>query len=355
MGTVLPDVAPGPSRYRQLVLWAQGEGPPPPLEGLDVSFLHQSFCIAGLPLRRPRDAGKSFSRADGRFSYTVSPTQVTLHDGTELLIGVPFGPKARLLTMWLATEARNPHRASCDRIIELGRIKPWLRSIGIIPYGASDKHQGSFNATKEQLVRLSASTFTMFLKAEGKELLKRVNLIDTGLFEDGDLELYAQGRIRDMKWPLAVQLTEEAQRRFQNYCVPIPTQRIAKVASNAMAIDILVFLAYQLPRLSPNAKELISWRQLIAQFGNREPPSKFRQTFEQSIRTALNAYPEANVDIRSEGLEIRYSDPAELERSFVAVVGGRCGSGGSRRARRTVAKHEACQVLPGLAEDRSRA
>jgi hypothetical protein len=87
-----------------------------------------------------------------------------------------------------------------------------------------------------------------------------------------------------------------------------------------MAIDIFAFLCYRLPHLSPRETELVTWRQLISQFGSGETPSKFRETFEASIRCALDAYPEANVDLRpKEGLLMRWSDPAELRRAFFVV------------------------------------
>ena len=67
----------------------------------------------------------------------------------------------------------------------------------------------------------------------------------------------------------------------------------------------------------------MSWRQLIAQFGSGEAPSKFRETFEGSIKNALEAYPEAEVVLTDEGLRMRYSDPADLRRAFVAMPGGK--------------------------------
>ena len=49
--------------------------------------------------------------------------------------------------------------------------------------------------------------------------------------------------------------------------------------------------------------------------------SKFKDTFRQSIRRAIEAYPEARVEITSEGLVMRYSDPVDLRRAFVALPG----------------------------------
>ena len=77
-----------------------------PLDGqLDVSFLLNGFCIAGLPLRRPRDNTLVWKRQDERFALTVQSPEIGLPGGSTFIAGLPFGPKARLLAMWLATES----------------------------------------------------------------------------------------------------------------------------------------------------------------------------------------------------------------------------------------------------------
>jgi hypothetical protein len=99
----------------------------------------------------------------------------------------------------------------------------------------------------------------------------------------------------------------------------VPTARLAEIANSAMAIDIFMYLCYRLPLIPSGESDLLTWRALIAQFGSGESPSKFHDTFQASIRSALAAYSEADVDLTEEGLVLRYSDPAELRRAFIAV------------------------------------
>jgi hypothetical protein len=284
---------------------------------LDVSFLHKSFCIAGLPLRAPKDVEKAFSRNDDTFALTVTPLSVTIPGRGEIKPGVPFGPKARLLAMWMATEVRDKSRSSGDRWLEFGKVMEWLSSIGIKPYSRN------LDATKEQLVRLSFSAFTMFSKgADGNEHFKNDVLIEGGTFGAGDLELFVDGKYGQMNWPKGLELSYRAYDRFSNHSIPVPTSRIARIAHSAMALDLFLFLCYRLPLLGPREQDLVSWRQLIAQFGNGEAPSKFKVSFENSIKNALEAYPEANVELTDEGLRMRYSEPADLRRSFYVVLPG---------------------------------
>jgi len=328
------------SEARQLTLWERslldagdvvGSSSNPAsrsLDGrMDVSFLHKGFCIAGLPLRRPKDTLEPWNRRDGRFSITVEPARFTLPCGKSIEVGVPYGPKARLLAMWLATEARDPHRRGSERWIEMGRITEWLRAVGL-PVTGGDR--GSIGPTKDQLVRLAFPIFTMFLKGDDAgHVFKRETLIEAGAFHDDDLELWASGRHSAMRWPTGLMLSHNAHERFTQHSIPIPTVRLRQVANNAMAIDLLVYLCYRLPLISRGESELLNWRDLMAQFGSSEFTSRFKQAFSESIRRTLDAYPEANVEMTGEGLLLRHSDPADLRRAFVAIPGGR-----SRRLQR---------------------
>lgn len=326
------------AQYEQLLLWVGDstqllETPGRPLEGqLDVSFLLNGFCIAGLPLRRPRDNTLVWKRQDERFALTVQSPEIALPGGSSFVAGLPFGPKARLLAMWLATEAKDPGRRSDDRWIEIGKITDWLRAVGITPEWGP---RGSVVATKEQFLRLAFAQFTMVFRGEdGFQPFKHEALIEAGVFQDNDLEKISVGKISYMKWPAGFLLSQTAFDRFRHRSIPIPTARLRQVAHNAMAIDILTFLCYRLPLIEPNATETVTWRQLTAQFGNRgEPVYQFKDTFTDSIKLALRAYPEARVELIDAGLRLQHSDPSALRKAFFALPGNAvCLPCGRRRS-----------------------
>lgn len=321
------------TKQQQLLLWEGGHAPgsrsvilagfKPPLDGqLDVSFLLNGFCIAGLPLRRPRDNTLVWRRQDERFALTVQSPEIALPGGASFIAGLPFGPKARLLAMWLATEAKDSNRRVDDRWIEIGKITDWLRAIGISPEWGP---RGSVVATKEQFLRLAFAHFSMVFRLDGGfQPFKHETLIEAGVFRDNDLEKASAGNISDLKWPSGFLLSQTAFDRFRNQSVPIPTTRLRQVAHNAMAIDILTLLCYRLPLIEVNSTEIITWHQLTAQFGNKgEPVYQFKDTFTNSIKLALRAYPEARVELVEAGLLLRHSDPAALRRAFFVVPGSR--------------------------------
>jgi hypothetical protein len=349
------------TKHEQLLLWEGGQALAlggllapgefdTPLDGqLDVSFLLNGFCIAGLPLRRPRDDTLVWKRQDERFALTVQSPEIALPGGSSFIAGLPFGPKARLLAMWLATEAKDPTRRPNDRWIEIGKITDWLRAVGISPEWGP---RGSVVATKDQFLRLAFAQFSMvFRRDDGFQPFKHETLIEAGVFRDNDLERASAGNISDLKWPVGFLLSQTAFDRFRNQSIPIPTTRLRQVAHNAMAIDILTLLCYRLPLIEVNSMEIVTWRQLTAQFGNRgEPVYQFKDTFTDSIKLALRAYPEARVELVDAGLQLQHSDPAALRRAFFVLPGARAlPPGGKRRAKvaspklKTISMQVACE------------
>jgi hypothetical protein len=301
-------------RQLQLALTEPGV---PPGSALDVSFLTRYFALAGLPLRCPKDE-RSFVRNTDEFVLSINAPDLGVLGGTpgeKFNVGVPYGAKARLLTVWLSTVAQDPNRSSNDRWFDIGPIKPWLQSIGINYNGDTPSE------AKKQLIRLSFATFNMQVRRSGFDLFADSKLVEKIAFNEKDMDHYRCGNMKTVRWPVGVQITEAAFRLFRENAVAIPTQRLEKVSHSAMAIDTFIYLCYRLPLIGPGDDELVLWRTLATQFGSREAPSKFKDHFLAPVGDVLDAYPEAKVEIRSEGLLLRHSDPVELRRAFVSMTG----------------------------------
>ena len=289
-------------------------------DGTDISFLHKGFCHCGLPLRRQADKAV-WTRSDGRFSISVAGSSFSLPSGQLIDVGLPFGPKARLLSVYLASEIKDPRRRSDDRSVQFGKVSEWLREVGVTAKGGV---RGSIQAAKEQLVRMSFANFTMVLKGANQQTwFHSEKLIESGCLADGDLEAFASGNYGQLSWPDHVTLTHNAHERMVSQAIPIATQRLQAISHNAAAIDFFVWLSYRLPKIPPGDTILISWTALSGQFGDAPYPSKFKQVYLESLKTALAAYPEANVDITPEGLVLRHSDPAVPRKTLIAISGGR--------------------------------
>ncbi|MEI7607910.1 MAG: replication protein RepA [Rhodospirillaceae bacterium] len=289
-------------------------------DGSAISFLHRGLCHCGLPLRRRDDPNRIWNRTDGAFTFEVTGSRVSIRDQS-YFIGLPYGPKARLLSVYLASEVKNPNRRPDDRTIYFGSITKWLEDAGVCARAGA---KGSVQATKEQLVRLAFASFTMTLAREGQGVwFHRESLIESGCLAEGDIESFARGEYTKLSWPDHVTLTHNAHNRMMTQAIPIATQRLQAISHSAAAIDFFVWLSYRLPRIPAGDDVLATWASLCRQFGDVAYASQFQATYMESLKLALAAYPEANVDITDEGLVLRRSDPAVPRRSLIALPGSK--------------------------------
>lgn len=298
-------------------------------DGLDIAYMSKSFCCCGLPLRRQFERDKItrkavepareisvFVRNDDRFSFTVNGRVIALpsekHGGIQIPIGVPYGPRARLIILWLTTQSR----MTGSRWLELGRIGDWLDSVGM------SNHPDTAAQAKEQLIRLSFSLFTMAYvdKDKKQELFKDCTLIESRVFAQDDLAHYGAGEIAKLRFPVGIELTQQAFNHFTGPdVIPVGMDAIREISNNALAIDLYLYLNFLLPSIPGDSTVLLSWKKLVKQFGSGETVNRFRAVFDSSIEKALVAYRNADVRITDDGLELRYSPPAGSRRTLVAV------------------------------------
>ena len=289
-------------------------------ETLDVSYMSKSFCPSALPLRRQFERGtdtkkevSTFRRTDQWFSLGVSTKPIHIpgdNGGESVQFGLPYGARARLLILWMATQARSHSRTSGDRFLEIGRITEWLEDVGIA------SNPDAITAAKEQLVRLSSAEFTMSLTDKSRTRQDSYNLMESVIFANEDLRNYRDGKIGQVRFPLGLKLSSRAFEDFTGQAViPVSTDALRSISNNAMAIDLYLYLSYRLPLIAPGDSENLSWKKLAKQFGAGETPSRFRIVFKPSLEKALLAYQGANVDINDEGL-VMYHSPVEARKLF---------------------------------------
>ena len=294
-------------------------------DGLDVSFMSRSFCLSGLPLRRqylkdkvskkilePRQEAPLFSRSDGSVSLSIATSPFTLPDGTDISVGVPYGARSRLIILWFTTACR-ANKSTNSRWLDIGSVEGWLDEVGITA------NQDSVASAKEQLIRLTFANFTMIMEQEGFDYFRTDKLIESVVFQKEDMKHYSVGDYGRVRFPLGIELSAKAHSRFMsNDVIPVSNEALRKIANNAMSIDLLLYMHYKLPFISPGESELLTWKKLIKQFGNGETQGKFRQVFDASIQKALDAYDGANIDVTPEGLVLRHSDPIRVTKMFAA-------------------------------------
>ena len=260
----------------------------------EISYLHSGFCLAGLPHMRPENDEARWIRSNGKFHLIITPGAI-VNDGQMRVVGVPYGAKARLILVYLMSEGIK------SRTISLGRsMTAWIRSLGIPVTGGE---RGSIRAIREQALRISRCSFTF----QWDQVETQESIIHDQQLVEGGLHLWAadEGGF----FPKAVTLTPQFYEHLRNHAVPLDPRAIAYLKGSPLCLDVYVWLAHRLPRLSRPIE--IPWAVLAQQFGSAyQATAAFAYRLKTVLPDVLAVYDGARVDVTGRGLTIHPSIPA---------------------------------------------
>ena len=263
------------------------------------SFVYSGWAQCALPHRRlPDDAPWEIS-AD-RVRLVVEPGRRPSHDDGPLeWVGVPFGSHARLILLYLQTEALK----TGSREIELGgSLRDWLRRIGVSVGGRTGM------LVKEQAERISRCRLTFHLQGKTTGLINQ-SIVDRALFIDDGED--GQGR-------LSLETAKLSEGFFEQLCrhpVPLEEAAIRAINNNPAALDAYLWLAYRLHSLS--GPKLVTWKALKGQFGGGfKALHHFKHKWRDTLNLALAVYPAADVEIQEAGVLLKPSRPPVAPRQI---------------------------------------
>jgi len=267
-------------------------------EDSGLGFAYSGWAQCALPHRRlPNDA--PWGIVSERVKLMVEPgrRQAIAPDGTQTFefVGVPFGSHARLILLYLQTEALK----TGSREIELGgSMRGWLARVGIEPGGTTGK------SVRDQAERISRCKLTFDITTgERSTGLVQQTIVDKALFIEAD-EPARQGRLSLE----TAKLSEGFFDQLQKHSVPLEEAAIKALSNNAPALDVYLWLAYRLHVL--RSPLLVSWPALKAQFGNGFAKLyHFKNKFPGTVALATAVYPAANVEITGGGVLLKPSRP----------------------------------------------
>ena len=233
----------------------------------DLSFLHSGLCQTCLPHSRPADNNAVWHRRSGRFSLIVQAGMIDQGKGPAC-VGVPYGPKARLILIHLQTEGLK------SRTVNLGAsFSAFMRSLGLAVTGGQ---RGTITAVREA-----------------------TRIVDR-------LELW---RNNQNGWTETVELSERFHAHLREHAVPLDKRGLAHLSANSLGLDLYALFAYRLPRLERDVH--LRWATLQEQIGAAEKTSF---TLAQRVRDVMpdvhTAYPHARVEVTPHGLLLKPSPPA---------------------------------------------
>ena len=257
-----------------------------------VGFIYSGWAQAALPHRRlAPDA--VWQITSERVRLLVEPGRRAVDFGEPEWVGVPYGSRARLILLFLQSEALRTN----SREIELGRsLRAWLTRLGI-PIGGK-----SFKDVREQAERISRCRLSFHVQAAGRAGLVNQNIVDTAMFVGSDDA--AQGSL----FVDTVKLSETFFEQLRRHPVPIEEPAIKALSNNSMALDVYCWLTYRLHVLQ--SPKPITWKALQSQFGNGyRGLHHFKPRFLENLHLACAVYPNANVEVDERGLTLKPSRP----------------------------------------------
>ncbi|WP_342453014.1 replication protein RepA [Pararoseomonas indoligenes] len=259
-------------------------------EDSNVGFIYSGWTQAALPHKRLADDAV-WKISSEHVTLLVEPGRRAVDSCEPEWVGVPYGSRARLILLFLQSEALRTK----SREIELGRsLRAWLSRLGI-PIGGK-----SFKDVREQAERISRCRLTFHIKTAGRAGLVNQNIVDTAMF------VGSEDPSQTSLFTDTVRLSESFFEQLQRHPVPIEEAAIKALSNNSMALDIYCWLTYRLHALQ--SPKPITWKALQGQFGaSYKGLHHFKPRFLENLNLACAVYPRADVEVDERGLTLKPS------------------------------------------------
>jgi hypothetical protein len=263
-------------------------------EDIGTGYMYSGWCQTALPHKRPSNNAAIWKLETDSMTLLVEPGVRMAADGNPVHVGVPFGAIARLILIYLQSEALR----TGSRDVELGgSLRAFLGRLGIPVGGKTTK------LVREQAERISRCRLTFHAPRQGGSLLVNQNIVDVAMFLD-DPSDGGQGTL----FVETARLGETFFQQLRKHAVPLDEAAIRHIRNSSMALDVYCWLAYRLHALT--VPKSISWAALAGQFGAGIKLRKhFKPAFLESLSLAQAVYRDAKVEITATGLLLHPSPP----------------------------------------------
>jgi hypothetical protein len=262
-----------------------------------IGIMHAGFAMTALPHKAINET--IWVRQGNNIKLRLESGM----DADDKVVGLPFGAIARIILLYLQTEAVKTK----SRDIELGRsMNHWLTTMGI------DNGGKTYKLVREQSRRLSLCRLTFYRVTDEATIITNGSFVRDAILPSRDTDQL-------QFWREAVRLDEGFFQSLIDHPLPVREAAIREIGHRSMALDIYVWLAYRLHQLSkPTA---ITWKALHDQFGGGyQHVRQFKAKFKEPLALALAAYPEAILEAGDAGLKLYPSPPAVAERRLGGVT-----------------------------------
>jgi len=276
-----------------------------------IAYQHTVLCQTCMPYRNPGDAVKVWERKQGDIALRIE-AGAAHHPETDQWteLGLPFGPKARLILAHLNAEAL---RTGSPEIEVERSLTAFVRRLqDPTKQGKSGPSGPCIQAFKEQLERLSVTAIRMAMTAYEHTVQinnQFVDVIDLWLTKDEN---------NKVRWSPILHLNQKYFDSLQKHAVPLDERALAALSHSAMALDIYAWIAQRLHRIPHGKPQFITWAALKGQFGvDHSRMNNFKAVFRTAMLQVLGCYPKAKVEANHKGLILKHSPPPVSARVIV--------------------------------------
>ena len=271
----------------------------------EIAYQHTVLCQTSMPYRNPGPNVLRWEKQQGNVHLLINAGEA-LNPETDKFVqlGLPFGPKPRLILSHLNAEALKQG----SPVIEIEEtMTAFIRRIqGFSPNGQQ------IRAFKDHLGRLSAAIIRLAMTTDNRALQVNSQIVDAF-----DL-WFSKNEQQRILWPSIIHLNEKYFASLQKHAVPLDERALSALSHSAMALDIYTWLAQRLHRLPEGRPQFIPWSALKDQFGQGYGRmDKFKFKFRIAMKQVLIQYIAANVEGDNRGLTLRNSPPPVPPRLFI--------------------------------------
>lgn len=273
----------------------------------DILYQHSVLCQTCMPFRDPGDETRIWKRRNGIVRMEVQAGRAldpTLDDFVD--VGLPWGPKARLVLYHLNAEALKQQSRAIE--VEDSLTAFVRRTLDLDPKGRN------IRSVKDQLSRLAAADFRFGATCDdGRAVTVKSTIID-------GFELWSpRDPNQRMLWPTVIQFSQPYFESLTEHAVPLNEEAIRRLSNSAMGLDVYTWLAQRLHRVDPKRPALVPWISLKEQFGQGyDRMDNFKRVFKTTLGRVAAVYSEARYLLDGKGIRLIHSRPPVLKRLILS-------------------------------------
>ena len=274
-----------------------------------ITFQHSILCQTCLPYRDPGDDVRTWERLNGLAHLEVIAGKAMHPEQGRLVpLGLPFGPKPRLVLAHVNAEAL---RTDSPEIEIEDSLTAFVKRLKLANQGRN------MRTIKDQLARLSASSVRLGMMRDGQAIT-----VNSRIVTAFDLWFPKDDRQRVL-WPSTVRLSLDYFESLKAHAVPLDERALSALSHSAMALDLYAWLAQRLHRIKKPNRQFIPWPAVKDQFGSDYTRlRKFREVFMVTLRQVHAVYPAAKIDVNRNGLFLYTSPPPVMKTGVVVQLPG---------------------------------